>query len=82
MWSGHLQIHWVPNWSREFHYWESVHFPIRRAMQLKEEVGSGRVQRYENTFKVKPKGPVRIPRVIANTVSVETDLMWIDERAM
>jgi hypothetical protein len=47
-----------------------------------KEVRSGREQRYECAVKIDPKWPVGAPWVIANTVPVETDLVWISERVV
>ena len=77
-----MQIRWVPNWSRNFDNWEGLHLPVRRNVRFENEVRSGREQRYERAVEIDPKGPVGVPWVIANTVPVGTDLVWINEQAV
>jgi hypothetical protein len=77
-----VQIRRVPNWSRNFDKREGLHLPVRWNVRFENEVRAGREQRYERAVEIDPKGPVRIPWVIADTVAVGTDLVWINERAV
>ena len=77
-----MQICWVPNWSRNFDEREGLYLLVRRNVRFEKEARSGRTQRYECAVDIDPKGSVGVPWVIANTVSVGTDLVWINERAV
>ena len=65
-----MKIRWVPDGTRDFENGKRVHLPICWDPRFEEEVGSLGEERYKNTLKVDPKGPIRIPRVITNTESV------------
>ncbi len=77
-----MQIRSVPNWSRNFDKREGLHLPVRRNVRFENEVRAGREQRYERAVEIDPKGSVRVPWIIADTVAMGTDLVWINERAV
>jgi hypothetical protein len=79
-----VQIHWVPNWSRHFNDREGLYLPVPQDLRdSKKRFGlDGSSGMITLAVEINPKVPVGIPRIIANTVPVGTDSLWINERAL